>query len=69
METPSDEILNTKESAAYLKVSQSTIRNLVLREQLKAVRVGIRIVRFRKSDLDALLTPLANGEYSVWNRK
>jgi len=69
MQTPETDLFTIKESAAYLKVSPSTIRNLILREQLKSVRVGIRIVRIHKTELDALLTPGVNGEFSVWNRK
>lgn len=62
------DLFTIAESAEYLKVSKNTIRNLVLRDQLKAVRVGARIVRIHKTELDALLTPVKGGDFSVWNR-
>ncbi len=46
------------EAAAYLRVSQRTIRSLVLREQVTAYRINPRgALRFKADDLDAALEP------------
>ena len=66
METKNKSDLYTiKEAADWLKCSQNTIRNQILRGDLKAERIG-RIIRIRKESLDALLTPYVGGEWGVW---
>ena len=48
------------EAAAYLRVSQRTMRTLVLREQVTAYRINPRgALRFKARDLDAALEPTA----------
>ena len=54
------------EAAELLGVHQNTIRNLILRQELPAERIGARIVRIRKQDLFDLLTPYSGGEFGVW---
>ena len=56
-----DELLTVKEVAELLKLNQQTIRNMIDRGELGAVRVGQRRVRVRQSQLDAFL---AAGESS-----
>jgi excisionase family DNA binding protein len=47
------------DSAEYLGVTERTIRNYIARGLLPASRVhGSRLVRIRKSDLDAMLRPI-----------
>ena len=48
-------ILTVAEIAAELKQNDQTIRNLIDRGDLPAVRVGTRRVRVLRSDLDAFL--------------
>jgi len=59
MKTPgshgSDSLLDRAEAAMYLKTSERHIRQLWATRQLAAVRVG-RLIRFRRSDLDAFIT-------------
>jgi excisionase family DNA binding protein len=62
-----NDLLTVKQAAELLKLHPNSIRNLMLRGELKAERIGARIIRIRKSDLDALLTPFVGGEHGVWN--
>lgn len=58
--------LNTiKDAAKQLKVSPNTIRNYILRGELKAERIG-KLIRIRQANIDALLTPFVGGEFGVW---
>jgi excisionase family DNA binding protein len=50
-----DEFLTVAEVAELLKLNQQTIRNMIDRGELGAVRVGQRRVRIRQSQLDAFL--------------
>ena len=59
------DLLTIKEAAEKLKLSKNTIRNLILRGDLKAERIG-RSIRIRDENLNALLTPYAGGEMGVW---
>lgn len=50
--------LNTsrsQRSADLLRLNQQTVRNMLDRGELRAVRVGSRRVRIRRADLDAFL--------------
>ena len=61
-------LLTIKDAATRCGVHPNTIRNLILRGELSAVRIGARIVRINATDLDALFTTYQGGEYSTWNR-
>ncbi len=50
-----DEFLTVTEIADLLKLNQQTVRNMIDRGELPAVRVGSRRVRVRRSDLDRFL--------------
>ena len=51
--------MTLQEAAAYLRVSQRTVRTLVAREQVTAYRISPRgALRFKASDLDESLEPL-----------
>jgi excisionase family DNA binding protein len=52
-----DEFLTVAEVAQMLKLNQQTVRNMIIRGDLGAVRVGPRRVRIRQSQLDAFLAP------------
>ena len=62
------EILTIKQAAEFLGVHPNTIRNLIARRQLRAERIGARIVRIRKHDVQSLLTPYVGGEFGVWSK-
>jgi excisionase family DNA binding protein len=62
----SPEFFTTRQAAHYLAVHPNTIRNLMLRGELHAERIGARIIRLRKADVQALLTPYRGGEYGIW---
>jgi excisionase family DNA binding protein len=54
-----DPWFNQEASAEYLGVTDRTIRNYIARGVLPASRVrGSRLIRIRKSDLDAMLHPV-----------
>jgi excisionase family DNA binding protein len=62
------EWLTIRQSANHVGCHQNTIRNLINRGELKASRIGLRLIRISADDLAALLTPVVGGEYSIWNR-
>jgi len=61
-------LVTIKEAAASCGVHPNTIRNLILRGELRAVRIGARIVRINAADLGVLFTSYVPGEYGTWNR-
>jgi excisionase family DNA binding protein len=65
---PDAERITINEAAELLGVHRNTIRNLILRQELAAERIGARIIRIRKQDLLDLLTPYERGEFGVWNK-
>lgn len=54
-ESKPDEYLTVAEIAGELKLNQQTVRNMIDRGQVRAVRVGARRVRVLRSDLDRFL--------------
>jgi len=58
--------LTIREAAELLNVHENTIRNLIVRGDLKAERIGKSIIRIRQVDIDGLLTPYVAGEFGVW---
>jgi excisionase family DNA binding protein len=65
LENNSTDLKTIKQTAAQLQVSQNTIRNMILRGDLKAERIG-RLIRIRQANIDALLTPYVGGQFGVW---
>jgi excisionase family DNA binding protein len=69
-----DELLTVAEVANLLRLNQQTVRNMIDRGELGAVRVGQRRVRIRQSQLDAFLaagetapaTERTNDQGGVW---
>ncbi len=54
--------LSVAEAADDLHVTERFIRKLIANGDLRAVKVGTRLVRIRREDLDELIHPLqANG--------
>lgn len=51
----SENLLTLKEAAEYLQVSPNTVRNYIAKYGLKAQRVGPKLLKFRRADLDAFI--------------
>lgn len=49
-----NEIMNTEETANYLKISMATLYKMIQRNEIPYVRLGSRIL-FRKNTIDAFL--------------
>jgi excisionase family DNA binding protein len=60
-------LLTIKEAAKAAKLHENTIRNLIARQQLKALRIG-RSIRIEEEALLNLLTPDVGGEFGVWKK-
>ncbi len=54
-------LMSIREAAAYMGTSTRTITRLVVSGDLEAYRFGQRLIRLRRSDLDALLVPVIGG--------
>ena len=54
----SSRLLTVSEAADELNVTERFIRKLIANGELDALKVGSRIVRVRRSDLQALLRPV-----------
>jgi len=52
--------LSTKEAAQYLGVGEATIQRWVREGRLKAYRFGQRVLRIRRSDLEAIAEPIVS---------
>jgi len=64
---PEKKYLSIIESAEYMGVHPNTIRNWIKFDILIAGRVGLRIIRIEKSELDKLLARYKAGQFSKWN--
>ena len=53
---PETELLTVPETAALFKVKVSTIRSWVLKKRLPYVKVFGKCIRFRRADMDKLIT-------------
>ncbi|WP_343047985.1 excisionase family DNA-binding protein [Cellulomonas humilata] len=53
------EFVSVAEIAAELQVTDRFVRKLIADGELQAVRVGRRLVRVRRGDLEAILRPVA----------
>lgn len=65
-ETPAG-FYTVKELATYWQVHENTVRNMILRGEMSAVRIG-RNVRIPLAQVEAVAAPFKGGEYGVWNR-
>lgn len=63
-----DNIYSVEEASVITKLSQNTIRRYILTGELKASRIGARIIRIKGEDIQALLTPFRGGEKGVWSK-
>jgi hypothetical protein len=60
--------LTIQQSAETWGLHPNTIRNLITRGQLKAYRLGSRVIRIDANELNALFTDYKAGEFGIWNR-
>jgi excisionase family DNA binding protein len=56
-----DRLMSIREAAEYVGASTKTIMRLVVSGDLRAYRFGQRLIRLKRSDLDALLVPVIDG--------
>lgn len=56
-EASPDDLLTTKEVATRARVSPVTVTRWAKDGTLTAIRVSERVLRFRRSDVEALLSP------------
>jgi len=52
---PEDELLTTAEVAARLKIKESTVRRLVKDHKIPRIKVGDKLNRFLKSDIESYI--------------
>jgi len=57
-----NEILTLQETAQYLKCHESTIRRYIKQGHFPCFKLGPRVFRFRKSDLDRWIAQKMQGE-------
>ena len=50
------DILTVRETAKLLKISEATIYRMVEKKEIPYIRVGEKIIRFRRSDIDRWLS-------------
>jgi excisionase family DNA binding protein len=50
-----EQMLSLKDAANYLGVSPNTVRNYIAKHGLKSQRVGPKLLKFRKADLDRFI--------------
>lgn len=53
--------MSIRHAANYLGVDQSTIREMITDGRLKAYKLGHRVIRLRRSEIDAALQPYTPG--------
>lgn len=59
--------LNTiEQTARRLGCSKNTVRTLIRKGDLPAVRIGPRMVRVRETDLEQILQPYDSGQAGSW---
>ena len=61
------ELLSVPEVSNEAKAHENTVRGWIRSGQLPAVKIGPRMIRVRRKDLDEFLTPY-RAEASVWAR-
>ena len=61
------ELLTIRQVAEYLGCSETTVRNRIKEGSLKAVRMGPRMIRIRRDDLDEILQPYDAGQAGSWS--
>lgn len=60
------QLLPLQQAAEETACSVGTLRNLITRGDLPAYRFGPRMIRVRRSDLEAVLQPYQGGQAGSW---
>ena len=60
------DLLTIRHAAEYWGCSETTVRNRIKEGSLKAVRMGPRMIRIRREDLDEILKPYDAGQAGQW---
>ena len=60
------DLIRIKDAALLVGAHSNTIRNFIIRDQLKAYRIGARIVRVSRQDVLDLFTLYKSGEFGQW---
>jgi excisionase family DNA binding protein len=63
------DLLTIRQVAEYLGCSETTVRNRTREGSLKAVRMGPRMIRIRRDDLDTILQPYDAGQAGQWAQR
>ncbi len=58
--------LSIRQASIITGLHANTIRNYIRIGKLKAVRVGARIVRIERSELENLFAEYVGGEFGSW---
>jgi excisionase family DNA binding protein len=58
------EMLTTEEAAKALGCHSATIRNWISEGRLRAYRIGPRLIRIKKADLEKLFNRYSNSSYN-----
>jgi excisionase family DNA binding protein len=53
--------MSIPETAKYLRVNESTVRVMIADGRLKAYRLGDRIIRLRRSEIDAAMEAIGGA--------
>lgn len=59
----SDPLMTKAEVMAYLNLSESTVDRMVKDGRLQAQRVGQRVIRFRRADVEKAVLPVEGSAY------
>jgi excisionase family DNA binding protein len=62
--TPQRELIGIPEAARLLNVDGHTIRRQIAKGRLPAYRVGTKLIRLRRKDVEALLRPVLPRTYT-----
>lgn len=62
MVTPPSPLISLAEAARLLDVSTDTVRRMIARGELQAVRVGLRKIKLRVTDVEAAARPILPTE-------
>ena len=54
--------MSIPDTALYLGITETTVRGMIADKRLKAYRLGDRVIRLRRSEIDAAMRPV--GEHA-----
>jgi excisionase family DNA binding protein len=60
------DLLTIRQAAEIMQCSTTTVTNWTREGSLKAVRMGPRMIRIRREDLDEILQPYDAGQAGQW---